>query len=386
MIGHPREETLLAFQDHRLDDRRRRRLAGHLSGCQRCRNVVQAHRTVRGVFAFEAPFAPDGVLERALASRAGGMLVVLPVAEPDVASPRIALPRRGFVIAAGMVLTVLAGLQMVPNIRLRQVWGAWSGMIAEWQPFSGDGIMGIGYPSPPVAKAAVIEPDRIRPLRARYRWNSLRDGKINASHTYTLELSRLQQSWRVQSSGPGERTWSAILSDSLRPLSWFLRSKGRRNLAIENDLTFWDDSLRRIQRVFLEGRPVDIGDRYTQAFDSTWRFARKVEHPVALSDEHLHLLFAGIPIRRGWAGSIDFNSSPKYWRGDPGGLRSYLAVGDTIITTAAGRFEAVELNELYFGSIPVRRFWISKSTGLVVRATRGGEWGSEIVLESVTFP
>lgn len=386
MIGHPREEMLLAFQDHRLDDRRRRRLAEHLSGCQRCRNVVQAHRTVRGVFACEAPFAPDGVLERALASRAAGMIVVLPVAEPD-ATPRMALPRRGFVIAAGMVLTVLAGVQLVPTTRLKQMWSAWSGMIVEWQPFGRESALDLIYPRPPVARAAVIDPARVRPLHATYRWHNLRDGKVEGSHTYSLELTRGTQAWRARSIGPGERTWSAVLSDSLKPASWFIRSTAGKDLVTESSFTFWNDSLRQVQRLFLNGKPVEIGNEYAQPFDSTWDFTPRFDRPVALGEAHLFLLFSGISIRRGWVGSIDYRFSPRYWRWDAGQPTTYLAVAETTMTTLAGSFEVWELNELHVGAIMrFHKLWISKDNGLVIKSTTGDRRGSETILESVTYP
>ena len=88
MIRHPGERQLLAYDDGELSDVARRRVARHLTDCQRCRNMVQGHRATRAVLRLEAPPAPGGVLERILASRAAGTTIVLPVADPDAGRGR----------------------------------------------------------------------------------------------------------------------------------------------------------------------------------------------------------------------------------------------------------------------------------------------------------
>ena len=387
MIGHPREETLLAFQDHRLDDRRRRRLAGHLSGCQRCRNVVQAHRTVRGVFAFEAPFAPDGVLERALASRAAGMLVVLPVAEPDAAAPRPALPRRGFVVAAGVVLAMLAGVQLVPSTRLKQLWGAWSGMIAEWQPFGEDEVPRVTYPLPPVAKGAVVEPSRVRAMRARYRSQSLRDGQVSDVDTITVELTKTPRAWRLQTGWADYSQVAALLDTTLEPIEWRVMSRwGSDNQHISNHhYTIRGDSIRGISRPILG--PSKVQPRYGRdPYDSTWHYERRYKVPHTLSEAHLFALFSAMPIRRGWVGSMYAVPAPRYWQQVRGIPTTFIATGEDTLTTPAGHFEVWEVSELSIGRRPNQVLWVDKVNGTVVKMSHGGRWGSEYLLESVTYP
>ena len=385
MIGHPREDVLLAFQDHRLDDQRRRRLAGHLSGCQRCRNVVQAHRTVRGVFALEAPFAPDGVLERALASRAAGMLVMLPVAEPG-ARRRMELPSRGFLVAMGVVLTVGVGVQLAPTAPLQRVWGAWSAVVVEWKPFANGGL-NFDYPRPPVAKGAVIDPTRIRPMRARYRWNDLQDGTVRLIRPLTFALSREANGWRFEASMGNSYSSSALLDGSLQPVEWSMTSSwGSKNQHLsQRRYILGRDSIREIHQVTLaEG---GVMPRYgREPYDSTWAFDRRVDAPYALQQGHLYLLLAATPLRRGWVGSFYDAPSPRYNHGLEGYPTTLVVVGKETLTTPAGTFHTWKLQDLAVGPIPYQRLWVNQADGLVVKQTYGDSWGVELVLESVTYP
>jgi hypothetical protein len=386
MIGHPREDQLLAFQDHRLDDQRRRRLAGHLSGCQRCRNVVQAHRTVRGVFALEAPFAPDGVLERVLASRAAGTIVMLPVAEPDARRP-MELPSRGFLIAVGLVLTVGISVQVVPANRFQQVWGAWSAMVTDWEPFAGQSVINVHYPLPPVARGAVIDPARTRPMRVRYRYNDLNDGQVRSSTFFSLELDRLPDGWSLNVDWPGHYQVGAHLGGTLEPQAWTVLSRfGTKDEHVaDRRFTVRGDSISVAYRPTLAASTV-LPNHPKDPFDSTYFARRRMTAPYALDQAHLFVLFASLPIRKGWVGSIYNGYSPRYWRLLLEPPTTYLTVGDETITTPIGRYETWEVTELSVGPVPYSRFWINKADGLLVKYQTGNRWGHEIVLESVTYP
>lgn len=383
MIGHPREESLLAFQDHRLDDRRRRRLAGHLSGCQRCRNVVQSHRAVRGVFALEAPFAPDGVLERVLASRASGMKMVLPVAEPD-ARRHTTLPLRSFAIAAGALLAVLAGVQVVPMTPLKQAWRSWSAMVVDWQPLGGRSVLDLRYPDAPIARAATFDPSRIRPMTATYLYTDRPDTPFRL----TLTVSRGGGEWVVRELyGPLGGLAVRLDTASLALIGW-------SQVHFRRPAEPWG-SVTSLER---------HGSAYT--FELKWfgeppanttrtqpEMRRSGENPVFNNGPTypdgvtLWVLLGAVPMKLGWAGSVT-----RLWSGtEPVPSNeyrpvTYLVTGSRRVTTAIGTFDAWEVSELApanYGDT----YWYRKTDGLLLKAMysrRSG--GEEYRIQSVTYP
>lgn len=392
MIGHPREELLLAFQDHRLDDRNRRRLAGHLSGCQRCRNMVQSHRAVRGVFALEPPFAPDGVFERVLASRASGTLVMLPT-EEHATRRRLEWPSRGFMVAMSAVLAVALGVQFVPMSRLQQVWGAWGAVIADWSPLGEGSILDLNYPLPPVAVAAVIVPERIRPVRAHYRISLLSGDQEPRYRELTLELSRQSDGWLLNSAwgardGLGYDRYSvtASLNASLQPTGWYSRSSTGDTSEAALRESFYTVRGDSIQEIFRRHPVRKAYTRYDQPYDSTFVLSHRSAAPYAVTDAHFYALFMGIELRRGWVGSIYPRISPRYWSLFKARAESFVAVDGGMITTPAGTFATWEVRDLRPAPMQQGRIWVSKEHGLVVKTYDGDRYGSEAILESVTFP
>ena len=390
MIAHPREEMLLAFQDHRLDDGRRRRLAGHLSGCQRCRNVVQAHRAVRGVFALEAPFAPDGVLERVLASRATGMMVLLPVAEPDPVR-RIPLPSRGFLIAAGLLLMLGVGVQVLPVSQFMQVFGALGAVVDSWDgPFGG---LTLSYPEPPVAKGARLDPSRMRPMRARYRISTIVGREAPRGSTMDLEVTRVPSGWQLRSTwrnhpGQAVKHWAnALVSDSLALMSWESAYNTGADLENSHHYQFMlrSDSFTESYRYIPAPGRAHPPSRVP--YDSAYLHALPERTPLAVGDGHVYALLATAPLRQGWVGAfLDIRiGSNRYAMQFP--PTTLMTAGSDSVTTPLGRFDTWELRELDLSPGGNLRIWVRKSDGLVVKSTSGRNgWSTETVLESVTYP
>jgi hypothetical protein len=288
-----------------------------------------------------------------------------------------------------LVLTVGISVQVVPANRFQQVWGAWSAAVTEWEPLAGQSLLDVHYPLPPVAKGAIVDPARIRPLRARYQWNDLKDGKIESTLTVTLELEREGSNWRLRTNFSGDYTFSALLDESLRPLEWVTANRwGTRNQHESiRQYKIWGDSIRVKYQPGLDSSSVRQTTCCKEPYDSTWHYYIRPEVPYAIDQTHLIAMFTTLPIRRGWVGSVYANDFPRFWGYGRQTPTSFLAVGEDSLTTRYGTFTATEVRDLHAGPRPYRRIWINKADGLVVKLETGGpEWGSQLLLESVTYP
>jgi hypothetical protein len=385
MIGHPREAQLLAFQDHRLDDRRRRKLAGHLSGCQRCRNLIQSHRAVRGVFALEAPFAPDGVLERVLASRASGVAVVLPVAEPDTRRHGRD-PLRFLAIAAGAVITVVAASQLVPTTSLRNAWGAWSAMIADWKPLGEGNPLDIEYLEAPVAKGAKLDPSRMRPMTVTYLLPPGRDGSVHRVH---VEVKRVGAEWHVsRHSGGTSMLTSRFDTTALGLLGWTRVDR------------FGEHEYAKVYHLEREGTAFRYSFHWTGAppaaflqkeppMQVTGEFDGFAERPAAVGMSGEWLLLSAAPLKLGWAGSLlELSSGHPPNSGWHPGVSTFLVTGSDRISTPFGSFDAWAVSTLLPAGYRYQAtYWFRKSDGLLLKSQVGGvnAVSTLVDIEAVTY-
>jgi hypothetical protein len=314
------------------------------------------------------------------------MIVVLPVAEPD-GSRGNTIPLRSALIAASVVLCVAVGMQVVPLIPLQRMWGAWSAAVANWQPLGGRSVLDLGYPMPPVADAAVIVPSRIRPVVATYRVNALDDGVVTRSSSFTVELAREGGGWRFRTDHSSRYVLNAQLSESLAPLAWnlFTVTGGASEFRREHFFTVRGDSLQYTYRHDPRDS-IPRGGSGITAFDSMFPLVRASAAPQALDGAHFYTLLMGLDLRRGWVGSFYEMISPRYFRRFQSPPTTYMVVDEEMVTTPAGQFDSWRLSDLIPAPFRSGGIWVSKETGLVVKASTGDRWGSETELESVTYP
>jgi hypothetical protein len=101
MILHPSFRRLCRFAEDDLPASGRQRTAEHLARCPRCRDTLSFLRGLSATAAgIEAPRPSGESLEHALARRAAGERVILPIADPDPAPRTWALPA----VAAALAL------------------------------------------------------------------------------------------------------------------------------------------------------------------------------------------------------------------------------------------------------------------------------------------
>jgi hypothetical protein len=205
MIGHPSETQLLRFLDGTAADGRRQRLANHLADCQRCRDLVQAHRRVRLALTMTEPTPPPPmVFDRVLATRASGEGVILPVeVEPgqrrEWRLPFSMLRVAGGVLAGALVLAVgLVLREVVPPLPVaalsEQTGKAFERLIEQ-----------LGDPSPrepmfkrPDAPPAVIHPERMREFTALYEARHYRGSELIAVDSSTrFSARRIGNTWAI---------------------------------------------------------------------------------------------------------------------------------------------------------------------------------------------
>lgn len=390
MIGHPHEQELLAFQTHQLGESARRRLADHLADCTRCRRVIQLHREVRAAFAAPAPDAPSGLLDRILASRAAGYAVVLPTAEVDARRPGIAIPHRAGVAALALLSVVLAS-QVVPLTPLKQVWQQWSSAVADWRPFAGQSLHDLPYPTTPVARPAVLHPERLRPMTLYYQNREVRDGAPSGGNWYwTMSVSRVANGWQIEEIT--QRRNLRLVADSVtfgvQEWSRSTNHAGMRSTIAQQHYHFTLDADTITAETSWTGEPTPHS--LIQYPASTVRFPIEARpgRPRIVGDAHTYLALGLADLELGWSGSLHLLSeyNPNWSSAQP--VVSFLVRDEEAVTTMLGTFDAwVVSRPMPSFTRYTERLWIRKSDGVLLQYRVGtAKDYSDLVLTSITLP
>ncbi len=380
MIGHPGERRLLAFQDGRLPDAARRRLAGHLADCQQCRDVVQGHRAVRAVLRLDIPSAPDGVLERILASRAQGALVVLPVVDPAPGRR----PVRG-VVGLAMALAAVLVIALVPVIPMTPLAGAWKwwiGFIVDWHPFSN----GANGPTPellkaPMAEPMVFDPSRMKPFEARYEVDQTNPSNFKDPVTGKVtrrKIRRVDSSlvYRVLDDRPASGNWLiqsgsddsdpldgrvTLDANTLRPHTWS-RVLNRANYRQVFQYSLMGDLV--LADVSYTGIVPPSALRWQPAGAFVDSLSAPTGTPIVISEADLIARFPSVRFSRNWSGAVYIASMSGYERNLNWRVRTYYVDGSAKFDTPAGVFEAWRVRSIDSRGFYYRTYYVRKSDGL----------------------
>jgi hypothetical protein len=373
-----------------LRDGERRRIATHLADCQHCRNLVQGHRAVRAVLQLEAPPAPDGVLERVLATRAAGGVVVLPVVDPG--APGRSRGTLLALVAGAAAVLLLSLVQVVPMTPLANAWDWWSRTVVDWHPFGGGN--GVRIPemlSAPVADPAVLDLTRLRPVTVRYRRIDFRgvgrpprvdtivhqvravpEGGWDLRSTWTGSVT-LARSVRLDATSFGPRRWTSLIG---APGSWQQIESYRydgREMLIETSYT--GDPPPRVVTVSPPG---------TRRFKTA-----PAPGTVVLFDEgHLAVALTLVDLDRRWAGSFAYldRSGPSINSLLPS--TTFMVVGSEMVETPTGTFDAWRLHSLNQRRESSVDYWVRKRDGILIRIGHDSpdHFGSVLELLSVSYP
>lgn len=391
MIGHPDERRLLGFHEGRLPDGERRRIAVHLADCQRCRNVIQGHRAVRQVFQLEASPAPGGVLERVLATRASGGVMVLPVADPGhgrrVRGGAIA------VIAGAAAVALLSVVQVIPMRPFAVAWDVWSDWAAEWRPF-GTANGKVTFPAigkAPIAKPAVLHPERLRAMTVTYRVidrGPNRPPRVDTSGFSLLAPEPDHREWQLRSFPVDSRLGDApVYLDprTLRPSRWKVVSGAPDTWLREYAYHLVGDRITVTLRY--SGDPPERFVERDPPSTQRWPVLSRENSVIVLNEFHLFAAWLSIEFTGDWAGSFAFMRG----RG-PGGyatrVTSYYITGMDSVTTPAGTFQAWQLGSVGEYGSSSERWWLRTSDGLMVKSewAAGSEYRDTRELLSITYP
>ncbi len=398
MIGHPGERRLLAFQDGRLPDAARRRLAGHLADCQQCRDVVQGHRAVRAVLRLDTPFAPDGVLERILASRDQGALVVLPVVDPAPGRR----PVRG-VVGLAMALAAVLVIALVPVIPMTPLAGAWKwwiGFIVDWHPFSNTA----NGPRPellkaPMAEPMVFDPSRMKPYEAKYvttqRYPNYEGGierimqKIDTSVIRVTDARATTGEWITYSSererfrGDGTVT---LDPGTLAPHTWttikgvkFNYRREVRYRLVGNELTrdVWYGGI-------VPPNMVNVMPPGLRSFT----IPNANHEPFSVDETDILSKLTTVRLGRRWSGSALIFMSSGFGETGSWDLVTYFVDGSVKYTTPAGTFDAWMIRSINESGDRGFRMYVRKSDGLYLgfgAEDRREKWEYSRLLLSTTL-
>ncbi len=387
MIGHPSERRLLGFLDGGRADGDRQRIARHLAGCQRCRDVVQGHRTVRAALRLEPSPAPGGVLGRILDTRDAGGLVVLPVADPGGGHSRRPGPM-ALIVSAAAVL-VIAMVQFVPVTPFHAAWQWWSRTVAEFgaRPSGSRPLIDGPLWPVPVAKPAVLHPEKLRPMTVRYRrvvsYDGRRPPKVDSTLGFSLDHAAKSAGWRINpSSDPADVTELDARTGSVR--SWTYETLRQPRYSIISQMEIRDRWLYR--DVEYHGTPFPrLAAALPEGLDSVIVPTRAVP-PFTLGTYDRTVQLMAAPLHDGWSGSFtDLNTDPlrifNFLRSF-----SYLVDGADKVRTPAGIFEAWRVKQFSdYGEYP-QILWLRKSDGLMIKTECPDNPCGVMELLSVSYP
>ncbi len=413
MMGHPAESGLIGFLDGSLGDGRRRRVAGHLADCQRCRDIVQAHRLHRHALVAEPPTAPAALFDRVLATRASGGGVILPV---DLGRERHRSPfttrhlKVGAMIAAGVAVVVALSRIPLPSMALQRGLDGLGGTLQEiWS----SALETESYRGPPRlmerpdAPAAILDPSRMHELTARYETLRFRDGKLTSVDSGTvLRIRRDGDLWRIsyREAGPDgsgvttaaaldARTLAVRTMTRLRAYPINRRRRGYMEIST-SEFTMLGPTALRYRRTYSRSTPPSPGANLSKPDTlRVYQLTPTDGAPIDFGDWGLRVaLLTAAPMAKHWLGALD---GVQFY--DNARNRGYLAERDTdsrrvrgseTLTLPIGDVKAwrVEWWQSY-GVVPLNEYY-RQSDGLLVaeRTDATGFDYPERRLLSVSYP
>lgn len=412
MMGHPAESRLIGFLDGSLADGRRRKVAGHLADCQRCRDIVQAHRLTRHALVVESPPAPAALFDRVLATRASGGGVILPV---DLGRERRGSPfttrhlKVGAMVAAGVA--VLVALTRMPLPDLASVRG-FDRFGTTLQEVWASALRTESYEGPPRlmarpdAPAAVLDPSRMHELTARYETRRFENGKLaSVDSGMVLRIRRDGDLWRVSyrdaaPNGDGVTTAATLDARTLavqtmtRLRTYPLRRNGGELSVYTTEYSMLGGTALRSRSIYSSGKPQPPGTNRNKP-DSlkVYQVTPSDGAPIDFGDWGLRVaLMTAAPMSKHWLGALDGVDISSNYRN-----RGYLANrstdsrrvrGGETLTLPIGDVKAwrVELWQSY-GVVPLNEYYRQSDGLLVAERAASPAWDyPERRLLSVSYP
>ncbi len=343
MMGHPAESGLIGFLDGSLADGKRRKVAAHLADCQRCRDIVQAHRLNRHALVVETSAAPAALFDRVLATRAAGGGVILPV---DLGRERRRSPftrqhlKVGAMVAAAIAVVVALTRIPLPSMALQRGLDGFGGTLQEiWS----SALRTESYEGPPRlmerpdAPAAVLDPSRMRELTARYETHRFSKGELESIDSGTvLRIRRDGDHWRINyreaaPDGSGVTTAAALDARTLAVLTMTrLRSyPNSRNTGYQSvttsEFTLLGNTALRYRRTYTRSPPPPGANRRMSDTLKVYQLTPTDGAPIDFGDWGLRVaLLTAAPMAKHWLGALD---DVQTW--DNARNRGYLAKRST---------------------------------------------------------
>lgn len=410
MIGHPTESRLIGFLDGSLADGWRRKVAGHLAECQRCRDIVQAHRLHRLALTGEPSAAPAALFDRVLATRASGGGVILPV---DLGRERRGSPftrhhfKVGAMVAAGVAALVVLTRIPLPNMALgrgldgigetlQEVWSS----ALRTEPYAGPPRLMERLDAP----AAVLDPSRMRELTARYETRQFEDGELKSIDSGTvLRIRHDGELWRIsyRESGPdgnGAVTAAALDAHTLAVTTMtrllFFAGTRRGGSVVTREYTMLGPTALRYRRTSSSNiAPPSGANRSKPRRPEVYEMTPSEGAPLTFDDWGLRVaLMTAMPIARNWFGALD---DVNIYDNDRG--RGYIAKrstdsrrvrGGETLTLPIGKVKAWRVERWQsYGVVPLREYYRQSDGLLVAERAESAAWDyPERRLLSVSYP
>lgn len=334
MMGHPAESRLIGFLDGSLADGRRRTVAAHLAACQRCRDIVQAHRLHRLALVGETPEAPPALLDRVLATRAAGGGVILPV---DLGRERRGSPFTRHRLKVGaMIAAAAAGLVMLTRVPLPSLGLArgLDGVGSTLQELWSDALRTQSYEGPPRllerpdAPAAVLDPSRMHELTARYETTRY-DEHGNLSSVDSLTVLRIRRDgdvWRIgfhEGSPTGDLGVTAVALDArtlavrtMTRLQAYPDTRRGGAVVTREYALVGNTAVRYLRRHTSNTPPPPGANRGKPDTLTMYQLTPTEGAPLDFGDWGVRVaLMTAVPLSRGWLGAFDGTGFSSNYRG-----------------------------------------------------------------------
>jgi hypothetical protein len=335
-----------------------------------------------------APEPPAALRQRIVTSRARGVRFALPAANER----RRALWRFGILLAAAAIVALWIGARQpaAPETRGPLDRGPFWGT-----PFS---------PTEALAQGTIVAPSAPRyPLVAEVEGARVQAGSWHYTTCITTDdiITRCGGGVTItidDGSWNGERVW--IMSQRVRTAHEDTAARDTVR-SLPDTLYVERNTLRPVYR-HLNGPRVHLVQQfqrdsvsesfaYTGPQRRTWQVSAALPGPpdapllVWWTDASVTLLLQGLPLQRGWRGSVySIGLVGKGLRTPPFVPVDFRVVGAGRVMVPAGEFDCwkVEVVEPPWGGRPVM-LWVSKDRGWLIKAAqRGSDWRSERMLTS----